>query len=83
MERNQQTLIQRNMSSELVCPECGLELVPLFSDDEGKQPLTLQYGKRHEPAFECSNSECFEMWTETSIRLYRDMKEKQRERSEV
>jgi transposase len=61
----------------LSCPKCGLPLECLFYDHEEPNPIhpfTLRYGRKDEPAFVCLNPKCPGMWTESSIRLYREMK---------
>lgn len=57
------------------CPKCNAPLEMLYYDDEQTQPFRLRYGKKDEHAGQCSQG-CWGMWTETSVRLWREMMER-------
>lgn len=65
--------------TDLICPACNS---PMEGFDDGNgNPVKLQYGKRWEIAGSCPNG-CrtfgHGMWTETSLRLHKAKREKQR-----
>jgi len=58
------------------CPKCGSPLEPSTNEE---RPFKLQYNKRYEPTFVCSGG-CPGLWTETSIGLYQEGKQRERKK---
>lgn len=59
------------------CPKC---CNPLEPSTDGEQAFKLQYGRKWEPTYICSDG-CPGLWTETSIGLYQEMIQMRRRRA--